>query len=86
MPLAQCDAYRGDNAAVLIGTEDLVQALDHGFHGFVTGACGSRAATSTSLSSTLCSLQFAKRKHPDSQHALLRWPGPYLTFLLVTNV
>ncbi|KAK9831527.1 hypothetical protein WJX81_005922 [Elliptochloris bilobata] len=42
MPLADCAAYSDDSgAAVLIGTEDLVQALDRGFHGFVTGGAWS---------------------------------------------
>ena len=58
MPLAECAAYRDSGgAAVLIGTEDLVQALDHGFHGFVTGAHRSWAAACASLSSAPRSLQ-----------------------------
>ena len=45
MPLAECAGYRGGGAAVLIGTEDLVAALDQGFHGFITGARGSQTPT-----------------------------------------
>lgn len=53
MALAECAAYRDGGAAVLIGTDDLVQALDHGFRGFVTGARRGRAATCGSPPSTL---------------------------------
>jgi len=38
MPLDECRAFGKGGLPVLIGTEAMCEALEHGFAGFVTGA------------------------------------------------
>jgi len=46
MPLDECRAFGKGGLPVLIGTEAMCEALEHGFAGFVTGAlaCAPSAA------------------------------------------